>query len=130
MRATALYARRKRPPFEQRNYLEKVKKQEEALEDKETPKLKKRLMLSVLLLLVLMYFSMGVVMWNWPPGIGEAGLASGGLTAPAIAIIEMVLAAVIMYINRNFFINGFRGLMHGGPNMDTLVAMGSGVSFL
>lgn len=130
MRATALYARRKRPPFEQRNYLEKVKKQEEALEDKETPKLKKRLMLSVLLLLVLMYFSMGVVMWNWPPGIGEAGSASGGLTAPAIAIIEMVLAAVIMYINRNFFINGFRGLMHGGPNMDTLVAMGSGVSFL
>lgn len=111
-----------------RNYLEKVKKQEEALEDKETPKLKKRLLSSVVLLLILMYFSMGVVMWNWP-GAGEAGGAKG-LTAGWIGLIEMVLAAVIMFINRNFFISGFKSLLRGGPNMDTLVAMGSGVSFL
>jgi len=107
-----------------RNYLEKVKKQEEALEDRETPKLKKRLLISVVLLMILMYFSMGHVMWGWPVGPEES------VTAGVIGIIEMVLAAAIMYVNRAFFINGFKGLMHGAPNMDTLVAMGSGVSFL
>ena len=106
------------------NYLEKVRKQEEALQDTETPKLKRRLLRSVVLLIVLMYFSMGHTMWGWPVGpLDNAGPA-------AIGIIEMLLAAVIMYINRAFFINGFKGLIHGAPNMDTLVAMGSGVSFL
>ena len=106
------------------NYLEKVKTQEEALRDTETPKLKKRLIRSVVLLLVLMYFSMGHTMWGWPVGPLE------NMGAGAAGIIEMVLAAVIMWINRAFFVNGFKGLMHGAPNMDTLVAMGSGVSFL
>ena len=128
MRDTALHVRRKCPPFEERNYLEKVKRQEEALRDTETPRLKRRLLFSVALLLVLMYFSMGVVMWGWP-GAGDAGGADG-LTAANIGIIEMILAAVIMYINRDFFTSGIKSLLHGGPNMDTLVAMGSGVSFL
>ena len=101
-----------------------MKKQEEALRDTETPKLRRRLLFSVALLLVLMYFSMGHMMWGWPigplMGIGMLG----------IACIEMVLAAVIMFINRDFFISGFKSLMHGGPNMDTLVALGSGASFV
>ena len=71
-----------------------------------------------------MYFSMGHMMWHWPLG----PLESLGMTG--IGVIEMVLAAVIMYINRAFFVNGFKGLVHGAPNMDTLVALGSGVSFL
>ena len=71
-----------------------------------------------------MYFSMGHMMWHWPLG----PLESLGMTG--IGVIEMVLAAVIMYINRAFFVNGFKGLIHGAPNMDTLVALGSGVSFL
>ena len=81
-------------------------------------------MSSVVLLLILMYFSMGHMMWGWPVGPLE--------NAPAyyLGIIEAVLAAVIMWINRAFFINGFRGMLHGAPNMDTLVAMGSGVSYL
>ena len=101
-----------------------MKKQEEALRDTETPKLRRRLLFSVALLLVLMYFSMGHMMWGWPigplMGVGMLG----------IACIEMVLAAVIMFINRDFFISGFKSLMHGGPNMDTLVALGSGASFV
>ena len=101
---------------------------EDILKDTETPKLRKRLIISVALLLVLMYYSMGVTMWGWP-GAGEAGDADG-LTAAMIGIIEMILAGAIMYINRAFFTSGFKGLMHGAPNMDTLVAMGSGVSFL
>lgn len=105
-----------------------MRKQEQALADTETPRLKKRLLISVALLLALMYFSMGVVMWDWP-GAGEAG-GYTGLGAAEIGLIEMALAAIIMYINRDFFISGFKSLMHGGPNMDTLVAMGSGVSFL
>lgn len=108
--------------------LRKSEATEDILKDTETPKLRKRLIISVALLLALMYFSMGVTMWGWP-GAGEAGDADG-LTAAMIGIIEMILAGVIMYINRAFFTNGFKGLMHGAPNMDTLVAMGSGVSFL
>jgi Cu2+-exporting ATPase len=123
MQATALHARKTLLPVN-RNYLEKVKRQEDALQDKETPKLKKRLMSSVLLLLILMYFSMGHMMWGWPVGPEES------VTAAGIGIIEMLLAAVIMYINRTFFTSGFKSIMHGAPNMDTLVAMGSGVSFL
>ncbi len=123
MRATAAHARKSLPPVD-RNYIEKVKKQEQALEDTETPKLKKRLLSSVALLLVLMYFSMGHTMWGWPLGpLENLGMAG-------IGVIEMVLTLVILWINRAFFVNGFKGLVHGAPNMDTLVAMGAGVSFL
>ena len=74
--------------------------------------------------MILMYFSMGHMMWGWPLGPLET------LGMAGIGVIEMILAAMIMYINRAFFINGTKGLIHGAPNMDTLVAMGSGVSFL
>ena len=97
--------------------------EEEMLRDRETPILKKRLISSVVFLLLLMYISMGHAMWGWPlpGGLGHNPLALG--------LIEMVLAAIIMVINRQFFISGFKSLLHLAPNMDTLVAMGSGVSF-
>ena len=96
---------------------------EAALEDKETPVLKKRLFTSIGFLLVLMYFSMGHMMWDWPlPGFFENNHV-------AMGIAQMILAAIVMVINQKFFINGFRGLIHGAPNMDTLVAMGSAASF-
>ena len=96
---------------------------EAALEDRETPVLKKRLLASVGFLIVLMYFSMGHMMWGWPiPAFFEGNHVAMGL-------IQMILAAIVMVINQKFFINGFRGLIHGAPNMDTLVAMGSAASF-
>ena len=96
--------------------------EEEALRDKETPVLKKRLISSVLILLVLMYFSMGHTMLGWPvPEFLSSHMALG--------MIQMILSFVIMLINRKFFISGARSVMHGAPNMDTLVAMGSGISF-
>ena len=73
-----------------------------------------------------MYITMGHMMWHWPLPAGAAGQH----VASTLGLVEMALAAVIMYINRAFFVNGFKGLMHGAPNMDTLVALGSGVSFL
>lgn len=97
--------------------------QEEALKDRTTPLLKKRLTVSVLFLLILMYFSMGVSMWGWPAPKAFAD------NMVAIGITEMLLAGIIMVINQKFFISGFKSLIHGAPNMDTLVAMGSGVSF-
>ena len=97
--------------------------EEEALADHETPKLKKRLISSVAFLLVLMYFSMGHGMWGWPVGAFFEGNSIG------IALLEAVLALIVMVINRKFFVSGFRGLIHLSPNMDTLVAMGSGVSY-
>ncbi len=95
-----------------------------ALKDTETPKLLRRLVASVGFLAVLMYISMGHVMWGWylPPVLSENPLAIG--------ITELILTAVIMVINQKFFINGFRGLLHRSPNMDTLVALGSGASFI
>ena len=97
---------------------------ENILEDQETPRLKKRLITSVIFLIVLMYFSMGHSMWGWPlPG----ALADNHV---GVGIIQMVLTMIIMVINRQFFVSGFKSLLHGAPNMDTLVAMGSGVSFL
>ena len=97
--------------------------EKEALRDKETPVLKKRLISSVLLLLVLMYFSMGHSMLGLPvPAFVENPMALGA--------VQMILALVIMFINRKFFISGVRSVLHGAPNMDTLVAMGSGISFL
>ena len=97
--------------------------QEEALEDHETPVLKKRLIASVVFLAVLMYLSMGHHMWGWPvPEVLHQNMAASG-------ILQMLLAGIIMVINQKFFISGFRSVLHGAPNMDTLVALGSGVSF-
>ena len=96
----------------------------EALEDHETPKLKKRLFTSLGFLVVLMYFSMGHMMWGWPvPEFFEHNLMAQGL-------LQLLLTAIVMVINQKFFISGFKGLIHGAPNMDTLVALGSGASFI
>ena len=101
---------------------EKIKSSEDdALKDHETPKLKKRLISSLGFLIVLMYISMGHVMWGWYFPIANPY---------AIGIIEFILTIIIMIINRNFFVNGFKGLLHRSPNMDTLVALGSGASFV
>ena len=97
--------------------------EEDALEDKETPKLKKRLLYSVVFLVLLMYITMGYNMWNFPvPGF----LVHNHL---GLAIIQMLLALIVMFINRAFFINGFKTLFALSPNMDTLIALGSSVSF-
>ena len=97
--------------------------EEAALEDHETPILKKRLIYSLGFLIVLMYFSMGHMMWGFPlPAFFENNHIAMGL-------MQMILAAIVMVINQKFFINGFRGLIHRAPNMDTLVAMGSAASF-
>ena len=97
---------------------------EEALKDKETPKLKKRLIVSVIFLVVLMYFSMGHMMWGWPlPKFFDGNHVAMGL-------VQLLLTVVIMVINQKFFISGFKSLFHGAPNMDTLVALGAGASFL
>ncbi len=94
------------------------------LKDTETPKIKKRLIASVILLLPLMYVSMGHMMWGWPlPGFLDGNHIGMG-------IYQLILAATIMVINQKFFISGFRGLIHGAPNMDTLVALGSAASFI
>jgi len=94
-----------------------------SLEDHETPVLKKRLISSLVILLPLMYVSMGHTMWGWP--LPEA------LTNPvAIGLLQLILSAAVMVINQKFFISGFKGALHGAPNMDTLVAMGSAAAFL
>ena len=96
----------------------------EALEDHETPILKKRLIVSLVFLIVLMYFSMGHMMWGWPiPAWFEGNHVAMGL-------VQLLLAAIIMVINQKFFISGFRSLWHRAPNMDTLVALGSSASFI
>ena len=92
---------------------------EEALKDKETPILKRRLIWSVGFLLVLMYFSMGHMMWGWPLPHWFDG------NHVAMGLVQLLLAGIVMVINQKFFINGFKGLIHGAPNMDTLVAVGS-----
>ncbi|MFZ2756794.1 MAG: heavy metal translocating P-type ATPase, partial [Atopobiaceae bacterium] len=97
--------------------------EEEALVDHETPRLRRRLVASLGFLLALMYLSMGHMLWEWP----LPALLDGNHVA--MGIVEMLLAGIIMVINRRFFVSGFKGLAHGGPNMDTLVAMGSGVSY-
>ena len=95
----------------------------EALEDRETPKLKRRLIASVGFLLVLVYLSMGHMMWGWPlPGFLAGNHVAMGLT-------EMLLTIIIMVINQRFFLSGFRSLLHRAPNMDTLVALGSTAAF-
>ncbi len=103
---------------------EKQQNKADSLEDKETPVLKKRLVASLGFLAVLMYISMGHTMWNWPlPDF----LAKNCI---AIGLAQMLLAGIVMVINQKFFINGFKGLLHKAPNMDTLVALGSGASFV
>ena len=97
---------------------------EEALEDHETPILKRRLIASVGFLLVLMYFSMGHMMWGWPL---PAWFHDNHI---AMGLVQLLLAGIIMVINQKFFINGFKSLWHGAPNMDTLVALGSMASFV
>ncbi|MBQ8496389.1 MAG: heavy metal translocating P-type ATPase [Clostridia bacterium] len=97
---------------------------EDALKDRETPVLKRRLFASLAFLAVLMYISMGHVMWNWPL---PAVLAENPL---AIGLLQMILAAIVMIVNQKFFIGGTKGVLHGAPNMDTLVALGSGASFV
>ncbi|MBR2783018.1 MAG: heavy metal translocating P-type ATPase, partial [Firmicutes bacterium] len=95
----------------------------EALKDRETPKLKRRLLLSIPILLVLMYFSMGHGMWGWPaPAAFDNHVFLG--------LFEMLLAVAVMVINGKFFTSGFSSLLHGAPNMDTLVALGSSASFV
>ncbi len=99
-------------------------KEEEALKDRETPVLKRRLILSVGFLIILMYFSMGHLMAGLPlPSFFEGNPV-------AIGLVQMILAAVVMVINKKFFISGFKGLIHKAPNMDTLVALGSAASFI
>ena len=96
----------------------------DALADHETPKLKRRLFASLGFLLVLMYFSMGHMMWGWPlPHFFDGNHVAMGL-------VQLLLAGIVMVINQKFFISGFKGLVHGAPNMDTLVALGSMASFV
>jgi len=98
--------------------------QADGLEDTETPVLKKRLFISLGFLIILMYISMGHTMFHFPlPQILESNPV-------AIAVLQLILAATVMIINKKFFINGFKGILHGAPNMDTLVALGSGASFV
>ena len=100
---------------------------EELLKNTETPILVKRLAWSAGFLLVLMYVSMGHMMWNWP--LPSWFLKNGG-NHVAMGLVQMILAAIVMLINKKFFISGFKSLLHASPNMDTLVALGSGVSFI
>ncbi len=103
---------------------EKNEVQDDSLKDTETPILKKRLLASVGFLMVLMYFSMGHMMWNWPiPSWFEGNHVAMGLT-------QLLLATIVMVINQKFFINGFKGLLHKSLNMDTLVALGSSASYI
>ena len=101
-----------------------AKPDEDALADHDTPVLKRRLFTSLGFLLVLMYFSMGAHMWGWPiPAWLEGNHVAMGL-------IQLLLTIIIMIINKKFFVSGFRSVMHGAPNMDTLVALGASASFL
>ena len=97
---------------------------EELLKDRETPVLKKRLLSSLVFLIVLMYFSMGHMMWGWPL---PAVLADNHI---AMGLIQMLLTIAVMVINQKFFISGFKSLFHKAPNMDTLVALGSAAAFV
>ena len=107
-----------------RNGMSMATEAEDVLKDRETPLLKKRLFSSLGFLIVLMYFSMGHMMWNWPvPDFFQENHVAMGLT-------QLLLAAIVMIINQKFFISGFKSLFHKAPNMDTLVALGSGAAFV
>lgn len=100
-----------------------ISAEEESLKDTETPKMKRRLIASLCFWVPLMYISMGHMMWNWPlPSI----LAENHM---AIGLVELLLTTIIMVINQKFFVSGFTSLIHGGPSMDTLVALGAGASY-
>ncbi len=104
-------------------YSAKLAAEEEALTDHETPRLRKRLIASVIFLLILMYFSMGHTMWNWPiPAFFESDPVATGL-------LQLLLSGIILVINQRFFISGFRSLLHLAPNMDTLIALGASAAF-
>ncbi len=96
----------------------------DALADRETPLLKKRLIASIVFLLILMYFSMGHMMWNWPLPAWFDG------NHVAMGLVQLLLAGIVMVINQKFFISGFKSLWRRSPNMDTLVALGSAASFI
>ena len=101
-----------------------VSTMEEQLKDKETPVLKKRLIASLCFLLPLMYVSMGHMMWGWPlPELFAENHV-------AVGLIQLLMTVIIIVINQKFFISGFKSLLHRSPNMDTLVALGSGASFV
>ena len=97
---------------------------EDALKDRDTPKMKRRLIASLCFLIPLMYLSMGHMMWNWPlPPFFESNHVAMGL-------VQLLFTIAIMVVNQKFFVNGFKGLIHRAPNMDTLVALGSAASFI
>lgn len=102
----------------------KNEKAEKALADNATPQLKKRLIASLIFLVALMYISMGHSMWGWylPAALSENYIAQ--------ALLQLILSAIIMVINQKFFISGFKGIIHGAPNMDTLVSLGAGAAFI
>lgn len=111
-------------PMGQDGNKEKGKRSSESLEDRETPVLKQRLLYSLIFMTVLMYFSMGTVMWGWPaPEYFTKNPAAQGL-------LQLILTTIILVINQKFFISGWKGLIHKAPNMDTLVALGSGASMI
>ena len=94
------------------------------LKDRDTPKMKQRLIASICFWVPLMYISMGHMMWNWPlPSV----LADNHM---AMGLIELLLTTAVMVVNQKFFVSGFKGLIHGAPNMDTLVALGAGASYV
>ncbi len=102
----------------------KLAAEEDALKDRETPVLKRRLLTSIGFLLILMYFSMGHMMFGFPlPGFFQGNPIGVGL-------LQMLLAVIVMVINQKFFVSGFKSLFHGAPNMDTLIALGSGAAFV
>ena len=101
-----------------------AKSDDDVLKDTETPKLKKRLIASLGFLIILMYISMGHMMWGWPlPSFLEGNHIAMGL-------LQLLLTSIIMVINQKFFLSGFKGIMHRSPNMDTLVALGAGAAFI
>ena len=103
--------------------LESMESAKDTLIDRETPKLRKRFIASVIFLIVLMYFSMGHMMWDWPLPSFFVG------NHVAMGLLQLLLTIAVMIINQKFFVSGFKGLIHGAPNMDTLVALGSAASF-
>ena len=112
---------------QKKSTVESAKQNEELLKNTEAPVLKKRLISSIAFLLVLMYFSMGHRMWNWP--LPDFFTGNGG-NPLALGMAEMILSSIVLVINKKFFVSGFKALVHRAPNMDSLVAMGSGVSFV
>ncbi len=105
-------------------YTQRIAAEEDALRDKSTPILKKRLIWSLIFLLILMYFSMGAHMWGWPvPGFMKGNHVAMGL-------MQLLLSGIIMVINQKFFVSGFKSLFHGAPNMDSTIALGAGAAFI